>query len=142
VARPPKERRVEYIPEIKYFKPAGVPMREIDDINLTMDEVEAIRLKDLEGLTQKECSDRMEISRPTFQRVLIAARAKIARALIGGKAIRFQGGDYRLASKKYHCDSCGNTFNAPYHWRGRGGRRRNQDISCPECGNPLDNLNK
>lgn len=76
MARPPKERRVEYIPEIRYFKPAGIPARDIKEVNLSIEEVEAIRLKDLEGLTQEECARKMEVSRPTFQRVLTGAREK------------------------------------------------------------------
>jgi len=66
------------MPELTYFKPAGVPLRELEEVALTVEEMEAIRLKDLEGLEQEACSERMRVSRPTFQRVLAAARAKIA----------------------------------------------------------------
>jgi len=134
MARPPKPRRVEYIPEVKFFKPAGVPMRNLGEINLSMEEVEAIRLKDQEGLTQKKCSERMEVSRPTFQRVLTSARRKIADALIDGMAIRFEGGDYRLAEKKYHCPECDQEFTRPQAW-GRKRRQRGRDVECPECDN-------
>ena len=101
--RPPKERRVEQIPEIKYFKPSGIPARELEEVVLTMEEVEAIRLKDQEELTQQECADKMHVSRATFQRVLKEARKKIADAMIDGKAIRFEGGDYRLVKKRRQC---------------------------------------
>lgn len=139
MARPPKERRVEYIPEIKFFKPAGVPMRQINEVSLSFEEVEAIRLKDREGLTQAEAARRMEISRPTFQRVLTAARKKIAEALIMGKALRFEGGDYRLARRHYRCSTCGNEFDLPFRHRhrNRGGGNRNSnnpEIECPSCG--------
>ena len=134
--RPPKERRVEYVPEIKYFKPAGVRMRDLCEVNLNIEEVEAIRLKDNEGLTQEECAERMEVSRPTFQRVLTAARAKIAEALIKGKAIRFAGGDYRLARKHYHCNSCGHEFEGPII-NHRGKRRGHRNFECPSCGESI-----
>ncbi|MFW6265971.1 MAG: DUF134 domain-containing protein [Halanaerobiales bacterium] len=134
MARPPKERRVEYIPEVKFFKPAGVPMRNISEINLTIEEIEAIRLKDQEGLTQQESAEKMEISRPTFQRVLTSARGKIAEALIEGKAIRFEGGDYRLAKRRYYCPDCDEYFTRPRAW-GRRRRRRGRIIECPNCGN-------
>jgi uncharacterized protein len=134
MARPPKERRIEYIPEVKLFKPAGTPMRKISEISLTMEEVEAIRLKDKEGLTQEECAFKMEVSRPTFQRVLTGARGKIAEALIEGKAIRFQGGDYRLAKRRYRCYNCGYEFERPmFHGRGRSGLRY-RGMVCPNCG--------
>ncbi len=126
--RPPKERRVEYIPENKYFKPAGVPGRELDEVCLMIEEVEAIRLKDLGGLNQEECAERMNVSRPTFQRVLTEARRKIADALIQGKAIRFQGGDYRLAENYIHCSRCGKKTMVRHHKRGRHGFS-----TCPEC---------
>ncbi len=126
MVRPTKERRVEHIPEVKFFKPAGVPKRKLSKVNLTIEEVEAIRLKDREGLTQQEAAERMEVSRPTFQRVLTKAREKIAEALIEGKAIRFQGGDYRLA--KSQCERCGQKF-APHH---HGKHHHNHD-TCPKC---------
>ena len=132
MVRPTKERRVENIPEVKFFKPAGVPARNLREVLLTMEEVESIRLKDREGLTQKEASERMEVSRPTFQRILTKARNKIAEALIEGKAIRFQGGDYKLA--KFSCRSCGRDF-IPTMGRGRNGRNhgRGHQTICPDC---------
>lgn len=131
MARPPKERRVEYIPEIKFFKPAGIPMSNIEEVNLTIEEIEAIRLKDSEGLNQEDCAERMNVSRPTFQRVLTIARKKIAEALIEGKAIRFQGGDYKLAKNHLHCSCCGQKFSITHHKHGR--RRHNHKIVCPDC---------
>lgn len=134
MARPPKQRRVEYIPDVRFFKPAGIPIRELKEINLSIEEIEAIRLKDQEKLTQQECAERMEVSRPTFQRVLTAARRKIADALIDGKAIRFEGGDYKLAKKRYYCPECDEEFSRPRAW-GRHRRRHGGNLECPECGN-------
>lgn len=95
--RPPEMRRVGFIPDITYFKPAGVPLRELDEIVLTAEELEAVRLKDHEGLEQEDAAERMQISRPTFRRILVGARLKIAEALISEKAIRIEGGVYRLS---------------------------------------------
>ncbi len=95
--RPPKWRRVEFLPEITYFKPAGVQLKQLEEIILTVEELEAIRLKDLEGLEQEECAERMGISRPTFCRIINSARSKIADALIKAKAIRIEGGKYQFS---------------------------------------------
>ena len=138
MARPPKERRVENIPEIKYFKPAGIPMRDIDEVSLTIEEIEAIRLKDLANLTQEEASEKMEVSRPTFQRILTSAREKIAEGLIKGKALRFKGGDYRLAKNHFHCHACGQDFEISRPRR----KRRGQSPECPSCGEMLEGKNQ
>lgn len=132
MARPTKERRVEYIPEIKFFKPAGIPMREMEEVNLTIEEIEAIRLKDRLGLTQEDAAKRMNVSRPTFQRVLTSAREKVAMALTEGKAIRFQGGDYRLAKRYRHCARCGRRYEVPFHPRHKNRHHLRNNI-CPDC---------
>jgi len=93
--RPPKDRRVGFVPEIIYFKPAGVPMRQLDEVLLGLDELEAVRLKDLAGLEQEECARLMGVSQSTLQRTLTAARAKIAEALVMGRAIRIEGGNIK-----------------------------------------------
>ena len=85
------------MPETTYFKPAGIPLRILEEVCLSVEEVEAIRLKDMEGLEQEPCADKMNISRPTFQRVLNSARQKIAEALLKGKAIRIDGGNFEIA---------------------------------------------
>lgn len=95
--RPVKWRRVSFIPGATYFKPAGIPMRVLDEVRLTVEEAEAIRLKDLEALEQEDGAEKMNISRPTFQRVLAAGRKKIADALLNGKAIRIEGGNFEMA---------------------------------------------
>jgi predicted DNA-binding protein (UPF0251 family) len=88
---------------VTYFKPAGVPLRALEEIRISVEEVEAIRLKDLEGLEQEEGAEKMNISRPTFQRVLASARQKIADALLSGKAIRIEGGSFEMSSRRFHC---------------------------------------
>ena len=103
MARPQKIRRVAYLPEVTFFKPAGVPMRLLEQVALTVEEVEALRLKELEGLEQEQGAEKMNVSRPTFQRVLASARRKIADALLNGKAIRIEGGNYTMAPMRYRC---------------------------------------
>jgi predicted DNA-binding protein (UPF0251 family) len=99
MARPFKCRRISFMPGVTYFKPAGIPMKYLEEVQLTVEEVEAIRLKDLEGMEQEEGGKKMNISRPTFQRVLSSARKKIADALLNGKAIRIEGGNYEYLHK-------------------------------------------
>jgi predicted DNA-binding protein (UPF0251 family) len=101
--RPIKCRRVDSIPGVTYFKPAGIPLRDLEEVCLSLEEIEAIRLKDLEGLEQEQGAERMNISRPTFQRVLSSARQQIANALINGKAIRIEGGNFEIAPRHFKC---------------------------------------
>lgn len=101
--RPVKWRRVYSVPGVTYFKPAGIPLRVLNEVCLTVEEAEAIRLKDAEGLQQEQGAERMNISRPTFQRVLGAARKKIADALLNGKAIRIEGGSFEMAFRRFRC---------------------------------------
>ena len=96
MVRPRICRRVGFQPNVTYFKPAGIRMIELEECILTVDEYEAIRLKDLEGLEQEEAAKKMNISRPTFQRLIVSARKKIADAIINGKAIKIGGGNYRF----------------------------------------------
>ena len=83
-------------PPMEGFKPFGVPMRELEPVILLYEEYEAIRLADYENLTQEEASKKMNISQPTFFRLLDSARKKIANALINGKAIKIEGGTYKI----------------------------------------------
>ena len=89
-------RRVGCNPPFTSFRPETDGPAGSEETVLTVDEFEAIRLKDLEGLDQIECARMMEISQPTFHRLVIGARKKIAEALLHGKTIRIQGGHYRL----------------------------------------------
>ncbi|MGI9952208.1 DUF134 domain-containing protein [Moorellaceae bacterium AZ2] len=124
--RPPKYRRVEFLPQTTYFKPAGVPLQELEEVTLAVEELEAIRLKDLEGLEQEDCAARMEVSRPTFFRILNSARAKIAEALINGKAIKVEGGCFRLSPEKVRCRFCGREWAMDEGEEGAG-------MECPHC---------
>jgi len=94
---------VASLPDVTYFKPAGIPLRTLEEVRLSVEEAEAIRLKDLEGFEQEQGAERMNISRPTFQRVLASARQKIADALLNGKAIRIEGGSFEMAFRTFRC---------------------------------------
>ena len=85
-------RRIGFMPSRVYFKPAGVPLTELTEVTLTLDEVEALRLADLDGLYQEQAGERMNISRATFGRIVEQARRKVADALLHGKALRLEGG--------------------------------------------------
>jgi predicted DNA-binding protein (UPF0251 family)/predicted Fe-Mo cluster-binding NifX family protein len=80
-----------------------VPLRLLDEVHLTLEELEALRLKDLEAFDQEQCAAHMNISRPTFQRVLAAGRKKIADALLNGKAVRIEGGHFDMAGMRCKC---------------------------------------
>ena len=84
------------MPDTTYFKPAGIRMTELEETILTVDEYEAVRLKDFENLEQTEAAKKMQISQPTFNRLLSSARKKLADAIINGKAIKIEGGNYRF----------------------------------------------
>ncbi|HEX76008.1 MAG TPA: DUF134 domain-containing protein [Dehalococcoidia bacterium] len=113
VGRPIKWRRVAFTPQITYFKPAGTPAGILKEVRLSVEEAEAIRLKDLEELEQEECAERMNISRPTFHRVLGSARCKLADALLNGKAIRIDGGNFEMAIRRFRCND-GHEWNVPF----------------------------
>ncbi len=94
--RPRLFRRVRFQPGVTYFKPSGIRLVELEEIVLTMDEFEAIRLCDLEEIEQKNAAKKMNISQPTLHRVLLSARKKIADAIVNGKSIRIEGGTYKM----------------------------------------------
>jgi predicted DNA-binding protein (UPF0251 family) len=94
--RPHNFRMVGCLPQSSYFKPRGVPLSVLQHINLSIDEFEAVRLADFEGLYQEDAAVRMNISRQTFGRILESAHKKIADALVNGKALSIEGGPYEL----------------------------------------------
>jgi len=90
--RPPRCRKIAGMPAAQAFKPVGVPMRELQEVVLRLDEFEAIRLADLDGLYQEQAAEEMNVSRTTFSRIVEAAHRKVADALVHGKALRIEGG--------------------------------------------------
>jgi predicted DNA-binding protein (UPF0251 family) len=90
MSRPKKDRCVRCQPNAVYFKPRGVPFINLDEVDLSLDELEAIRLADYEGLYHEQAAEKMNISRPTFGRVLGEARRKLAEAIVDGKALKIE----------------------------------------------------
>ena len=88
MVRPRLCRRINFNPKVRYFKPKGIPLRNLEEIELTLEELETLRLKNIEGLEQTEASLKMKTSQSTFQRILTSAYKKITKALIEGKAIK------------------------------------------------------
>ncbi|BET67287.1 hypothetical protein ASA1KI_22050 [Opitutales bacterium ASA1] len=86
--RPPSPRRITHAPPAVYFKPAGIPIRDLDEIELGADELEALRLADVEDLYHTDAAARMAVSRQTFDRIVRRAHVKIATALVHGHALR------------------------------------------------------
>ncbi len=124
MARPRKSRWVEMLPGITFFKPQGIPLRVLEQAVITVDELEALRLADLEGLSQEEVAQQMQVSRPTVTRMLARAHGAVADALVHGKAIRIEGGDYTLG-QNFRCPVCGQRLASP------GGEPR-PEVRC-EC---------
>ncbi len=83
-------RRIRFNPHIRYFKPRGIPLKSLLEVELTVEEVEALRLKNIENLKQVECALKMNTSQSTFQRILSSAYKKISEAIIKGKAIKIK----------------------------------------------------
>jgi len=100
MSRPRIHRRIFFEPQITYFKPAGAPLRILQENILTKEELEVIRLIDLESTEQIKTSKKMQISQPTLSRLLSSARKKIADSLVNGKSIKIQGGNFIMANQK------------------------------------------
>lgn len=126
MAKPKKDRRVQYPPSVVYFKPQGIPMVQLEQQTLTVDEYEAIRLVDKDGLDQQEAAKRMDISRATCARIVESAHRKVAEALTEGKAIRIEGGNVVLKQNRYRCLRCGTL------WEGDLEEEQTA-LTCPEC---------
>jgi len=124
--RPKKNRIINAPPEIMGFKPVGIPSNLLDKVYLTLDEYEAIRLADFENLDHEQAAKKMEISRPTFTRLIDNARKKVADAIINGKELIIQGGNIHFKNNIYRCLDCGYTIKTPIY--------RSPVVVCPSCG--------
>ena len=114
--RPKKTRWVKCEPEERCFRPKYKPLRKLKGVYLTLDEFEAIRLKDKLGFDQIEAAEKLNISQPTFHRILDSARKKIAEAIVDGKAIKIHGGEYNMPNR----DGTGPEGKGPRTGRGMG----------------------
>ncbi len=122
MVRPRLDRTVLFNPNVTYFKPQGIPLRDLEEVILPVDEYEAVRLKDLERLEQEECAEKMDISQPTFHRLVVSARKKIADAIVNGKAIKIEGGAYKMVQARVRMG------------RGMGFGGSAMNCVCPKCG--------
>ena len=125
--RPCCSRRVSGRPGDTLFKPAGVPLGVVEEVVMGLDEFEAIRLVDLQGLYQENAAEKMGISRPTLGRILEHGRRKIADVLANGKALRIAGGNVNgtSAAKRRTCPRCLHRYPGPADARAAR--------SCPQC---------
>ena len=96
MVRPRRCRRIFFKPNATYFKPAGIPLSHLAEQELNYEELEAVRLIDLEQKSQEQVAKQMKISQPTLSRILKSGRHKIAHALVKGKAIKIHGGNFEL----------------------------------------------
>ena len=124
--RPPRCRRIAHEPDITAFKPAGIPASALETFVLGLDELEALRLADLEGLYHDAAAARMGISRPTFGRLIARARATVAAALLQPGVLLIEGGCIEMSRHRvFECGSCEKRFEVP-HGTGRPN-------CCPHC---------
>ena len=124
--RPQCMRTVGGLPDFTLFKPAGIPVSSLEEIVLTVDEFEAVRLADREGLYHDEAADVMNISRQTFGRIIQSARQKTAVALVEGKALRIEGGMvHMIEARTFQCDGCSHGWEPPI--------ATGRPSSCPQC---------
>ncbi len=123
--RPCKCRRVRGRPGCEYFKPRGIPLSLINEVCLTYDEFEAIRLSDLEGMYQEDAAQKMGISRQTFGNIISSAHKKIADSLVNSKALKIKGGVVKMIERHFVCYDCKHEWTLP-HGTGR-------PSECPKC---------
>jgi predicted DNA-binding protein (UPF0251 family) len=118
-------RRIGHHPPAGCFEPAGIPRRAIEEVNLTLDELEALRLADLESLYHEEAAKKMAVSRQTFGNILESARRKTADCLVNGRSLRIRGGRYQMNERRFICSACNHEWGVP-HGTGR-------PPACPKC---------
>ncbi len=129
MARPVSKRKIKYFPENYRFIPENACPEHLDDVVLTHDELEAVRLCDIANMEQSHAADSMGVSRGTYQRIISSARNKIASALVFGQSISIKGGNYYLDDCIAQCKSCGHTWNNPCDVL-----FRDDNGLCPSCG--------
>lgn len=120
---------IEDLPVCRRFCPESQPDNR--SVVIGLEEMEAIRLKDVEGLEQAQCAKSMGLSRSTFQRLLQSARNKIATALVNGMTILIEGGNYQVKNRVFECVECGQVWEVEPC---TAGGRHGYEIACPKCG--------
>lgn len=104
--RPRKSRKICNPPKMSGFKPFGLALCKLESVRITFEEYESIKLINYESLSQEQAADLMKVSRPTFTRIYNKALKTISIALIEGKALVIEGGDYELESEWFKCKKC------------------------------------
>jgi predicted DNA-binding protein (UPF0251 family) len=134
--RPRRLRRIKFMPETVHFKPAGAPLANLQEKVLTVEEYEAVRLKDLENLEQTKAAKKMKISQSTFNRVLSSARKKLADAIINGKSIKIQGGNFEMVQPRGRGLGLGRGRGMGQGLGRQGGTAQGPGgkCKCPKCG--------
>ncbi len=99
MVRPRKLKRINFEPNVTYFKPRAVPLSELEEVDLTLDELEALRLSNIKKLSQIDAANEMNVHQSTFQRTLTRANEKVTEALVNGKAIKIHGGEYKMPDR-------------------------------------------
>jgi len=127
--RPRKFRQIYIRPRARFYKPKGIPLKDLEIIELTDEELEALKLKNVDNLDQIDASRKMETSQSTFQRILSSAYKKISEALVLGKAIEIK--EIKMPMRKFECWKCKHTFEEPF-----GNGKRGIEMSCPKCDSP------
>ena len=123
--RPFRSRKVCCKPDSNYFKPRGIPMYALEEINLKIDELEAIRLADLKGMYQEDAAKKMNVSRQTFGSIVTSAHKKIADSLVNSKALKIEGEVVKMVERFFICSDCKHEWTMPY-----GSGRPNE---CSKC---------
>jgi predicted DNA-binding protein (UPF0251 family) len=126
--RPRKRRRLWHEPQPAIFKPVGIPLQRLTHVTLLHEELEALRLADLEGRYQAESAEQLGVSRSTFQRIVVDARRKVVQALVDGAALHIEGGTFRVAAICWQCAECG------HRWEIEHGSGAGSPARCPACG--------
>ena len=124
MTRRTKCRTVDFLPETDSFVPEGRNQESTNEYVLKIEELEAMRLKDVEGLSQEECADKMNVSRQTFQKIIDTARNKVALALTEGAGIRISGGSFVTKKCKIQCMDCGHIYEPNFE---------DDKVTCPAC---------
>ena len=133
MSKPKKQRNVQHPPLAVYFKPQGIPLFQLEQIVLNVDEYEALRLVDYEGLNQLDAATQLGISRPTCARIVEQAHKKVAEAITLGKAIRIEGGAFALLKNLMRCRDCGKIWEATADDTPDGSSTKADEIVCPHC---------
>jgi len=120
-----RKRQVAFPPRFNNFKPSGIPRSQLDQVVISLDEYEALRLADYLGQDHLQSADQMKISRPTFSRLIEKARTKVAQALVNGLELVIEGGNIDFSLGRHRCRNCGEEQTHALD---------TSIIDCPECG--------